>query len=132
MNYSSERLIPYDDSVLTALEMFPHMRERFPEVLLDSDENPAPYVFFGSVFNYYLRETRATEQVSMLARFLERLVRDGDANLVELLRIEVVPVFIENQENVDRYWKDLGEATRAMLREVNTMHGIPITLPEAE
>ena len=97
------------------LEEFPDLVREFPEKI-GPDPSPGQYVVFGSVFNDHIENSADDPaEARRVSEFIERLAIEGDGRTEDLLKIEIAPTLLSDQQLLNRYWPLLGQRTRLLL-----------------
>jgi len=115
------------------LEAFPFLKdEACRDVYGYAEGRLGPYVLFGDIFNRYVREYNdlSPSEKEEISAFLECMAESGDPNVEDLLRIEVLPVFLENQAILDAYWPCFGPGIRQLLTTINLHVRTKMKLPD--
>jgi hypothetical protein len=100
--------------------------------LIGDVEGLGPYVVLGIIFNRYIEDmviSGTPEDRARIAGFLEDMAKAKDRGVVELLRIEILPILWKTQRSIDSYWEYFGVETRCVLIWLAPKHAPRITLP---
>ncbi|MEW5980351.1 MAG: hypothetical protein AB1898_31575 [Acidobacteriota bacterium] len=128
----ADQELSYKNLNAAVLESFPFLTdEACRDIYGYTEGRLGPYVLFGDIFNRYVRQYAdlSTDEKQRVGAFLERMAESPDGKVEDLLTVEVLPVFLENQAINDAYWQYLGQRTRQLLTAVRFKVRSNVKLP---
>ena len=127
----------YKDLDLVLLDAFPELRERYEKEFdywgKESTDRPGSYIAFGLVVYPFMIEKldspQGDEPLSRLSGFLERMAVSVDAEVVNLLGLEVIDKLVYDKAHLHKSWKHLGPATKQYTRQAAAALNLERNLP---
>lgn len=114
-------MLLYKNAIECLIENIPELKPLYDE---DSEYyKDLPYVFYESVFTKYIVEILEKKMDSKLIQcfdFVEKVLREGDSGLKNLLEVSVIEaLFFEGKFNDEYTLSFLGKMSKQSLRKCN-------------
>jgi hypothetical protein len=136
MNTQSRRL-SYERLDQIFLEAFPELHDRYKQAFDywgdDSKQRPGSYGLFSNVVYPYVIEAldsgQSDEILTRLFLFFEEMSSSKDAEVRNLLGLEVIDELLRHPARLARAWKYMGHSTKSFAAEAANTLNLKGSLP---